>query len=72
MPETVDINVHHVTRVEGHGDIVVDVQNGEIKNARSFQSQAFIIVGSLIFTGILLAILAAGLLAMWLWTRRRA
>lgn len=36
-------------------------QNGEIKNARSFQSQLFIIVGSLIFTGILLAILAAGL-----------
>ncbi len=36
-------------------------QNGEIKNARSFKSQAFIIVGSLIFTGILLAILAAAL-----------
>jgi amino acid transporter len=33
-------------------------QNGEIKNARSFNSQAFIIVGSLIFTGILLALLA--------------
>jgi basic amino acid/polyamine antiporter, APA family len=36
-------------------------QNGEIKNARSFNSQAFIIVGSLIFTGILLAILAFAL-----------
>ncbi len=36
-------------------------QNGEIKNARSFQSQMFIIVGSLIFTGIFLAILAAAL-----------
>ncbi len=36
-------------------------QNGEIKNARSFNSQMFIIVGSLIFTGILLAILAAAL-----------
>lgn len=36
-------------------------QNGEIKNARSFNSQAFIIVGSLIFTGVLLAILAAAL-----------
>jgi APA family basic amino acid/polyamine antiporter len=36
-------------------------QNGEIKNARSFQSQAFIIVGSLIVTGLLLAVLAAGL-----------
>jgi amino acid transporter len=33
-------------------------QNGEIKNARSFNSQLFIIVGSLIFTGILLALLA--------------
>jgi APA family basic amino acid/polyamine antiporter len=36
-------------------------QNGEIKDARSFKSQTFIIVGSLIFTGILLAILAAAL-----------
>ncbi|NUQ83436.1 MAG: APC family permease [Anaerolineales bacterium] len=36
-------------------------QNGEIKNARSFNSQLFIIVGSLIFTGILLALLAAAL-----------
>ncbi len=33
-------------------------QNGEIKDARSFQSQAFIIVGSLIVTGLLLALLA--------------
>jgi len=30
----VNINVHHVTRVEGHGDIVVDVKNGEIKECR--------------------------------------
>jgi amino acid transporter len=36
-------------------------QNGEIKDARSFRSQSFIIVGSLIFTGILLALLAAAL-----------
>ncbi|MCQ3936269.1 MAG: hypothetical protein DPW18_04390 [Chloroflexi bacterium] len=36
-------------------------QNGEIKNARSFKDQMFIIVGSLIFTGILLALLAAAL-----------
>lgn len=36
-------------------------QNGEIKNARSFKDQLFIIVGSLIFTGILLTILAAAL-----------
>ncbi len=33
-------------------------QNGEIKDARSFQAQAFIIVGSLVFTGVALAILA--------------
>ncbi len=30
----VNINVHHVTRVEGHGDIVVDVKNGEIKKCQ--------------------------------------
>lgn len=36
-------------------------QNGEIKNARSFNSQMFIIVGSLIFTGVLLAVLAFAL-----------
>ena len=29
--ETVKVNVHHITRVEGHGNIVVDVHNGEIK-----------------------------------------
>ncbi len=26
----VNVNVHHLTRVEGHGNIVVDVKNGEI------------------------------------------
>jgi amino acid transporter len=36
-------------------------QNGEIKDARSFKSQSIIMVGSLIVTGILLALLAAGL-----------
>jgi amino acid transporter len=36
-------------------------QNGEIKEARSFKNQMFIIVGSLIVTGILLAILALAL-----------
>jgi APA family basic amino acid/polyamine antiporter len=36
-------------------------QNGEIKDARSFQSQAFIMIGSLIATGLLLALLAVGL-----------
>jgi coenzyme F420-reducing hydrogenase alpha subunit len=29
-----NINVHHVTRVEGHGNIVVDASNGEIKECR--------------------------------------
>jgi coenzyme F420-reducing hydrogenase alpha subunit len=29
-----NIEVHHVTRVEGHGDIVVDTENGEIKECR--------------------------------------
>jgi sulfhydrogenase subunit alpha len=28
---TFSIDVHHVTRVEGHGNIVVDVRNGELK-----------------------------------------
>ena len=26
----VNVNVHHLTRVEGHGNIVVDVKNGEL------------------------------------------
>ena len=28
---SVKIDVHHITRVEGHGNIVVDVKNGELK-----------------------------------------
>ncbi|MFN2120289.1 MAG: amino acid permease [Anaerolineales bacterium] len=36
-------------------------QNGEIKDARSFQSQAFVMVGSLVATGLLLALLAVGI-----------
>jgi amino acid transporter len=36
-------------------------QNGEIKDARSFQSQTFIMIGSLIATGLLLALLAVGI-----------
>jgi amino acid transporter len=35
-------------------------QNGEIKDARSFKNQIFILVGSLIVTGILLALLGYG------------
>ena len=36
-------------------------QNGEIKDARSVQAQTFIMVGSLVVTGLLLALLAVGL-----------
>lgn len=36
-------------------------QNGEIKDARSFKNQVFILVGSMIVTGILLALLAFAL-----------
>lgn len=31
---TLSVNVHYVTRVEGHGNIVVDVKNGEVKECR--------------------------------------
>jgi sulfhydrogenase subunit alpha len=34
MTTNVNVNVHHLTRVEGHGDIVVDVESGEIKKCR--------------------------------------
>ena len=34
MPNTVNINVHHITRVEGHGNIKVDVSNGELKECK--------------------------------------
>ncbi|HAJ56461.1 MAG TPA: Ni/Fe hydrogenase subunit alpha [Candidatus Omnitrophica bacterium] len=30
----VTINVHYLTRVEGHGDIAVDVKNGELKECK--------------------------------------
>ncbi|HSF79615.1 MAG TPA: APC family permease [Anaerolineales bacterium] len=36
-------------------------QNGEIKDARSFKNQSIIMVGSLVVTGLLLALLAVGL-----------
>jgi sulfhydrogenase subunit alpha len=31
VPVDFKIDVHHITRVEGHGNILVDVQNGELK-----------------------------------------
>ena len=30
MTENIQVNVHHVTRVEGHGNIVVDVRDGTL------------------------------------------
>ena len=33
MSRDLSINVHHITRVEGHGNIVVDVKNGVLKKA---------------------------------------
>lgn len=34
MPNDVKVNVHHITRVEGHGNIKVDVQNGELRECK--------------------------------------
>lgn len=34
MPETVNINVKHITRVEGHGNIKVDVANGALQECK--------------------------------------
>ncbi len=31
MAKNIKVDVHHITRVEGHGNIVVDVRNGELK-----------------------------------------
>ena len=31
MGKNVKVDVHHITRVEGHGNLKIDVQNGEIK-----------------------------------------
>ena len=31
---SLNVNVHHVTRVEGHGNIVVNAQNGNIEECR--------------------------------------
>ncbi len=31
MSQNINVNVHHVTRVEGHGNIVVNVTNGKIE-----------------------------------------
>jgi sulfhydrogenase subunit alpha len=34
MTNTMNIDIHHVTRVEGHGDIVVNVKNGTLEDCR--------------------------------------
>ena len=34
MGRDLNIKVHHLTRVEGHGNIVVDMKNGELKKAQ--------------------------------------
>ncbi len=34
MRKDLNIHVHHLTRVEGHGDIVVDMKNGVLKKAQ--------------------------------------
>lgn len=34
MANNIHVDVHHITRVEGHGNIKVDVQNGEIKECK--------------------------------------
>ena len=35
MPDkSVKINVNHITRVEGHGNITIDVSNGELKECK--------------------------------------
>jgi len=34
MAENININVHHITRVEGHGNIVVNVREGKIEELK--------------------------------------
>lgn len=34
MPANVNINVHHVTRVEGHGNIILNAKNGQIEELK--------------------------------------
>jgi len=34
MSKTININVHHITRVEGHGNIVVNISNGTIEKCQ--------------------------------------
>jgi sulfhydrogenase subunit alpha len=34
MRQNLNINVHHLTRVEGHGNIVIDMRDGQLKKAQ--------------------------------------
>lgn len=34
MAKDIKVDVHHITRVEGHGNIKVDIQNGELKECK--------------------------------------
>jgi coenzyme F420-reducing hydrogenase alpha subunit len=34
MPKTVNVNVHHVTRIEGHGNIVVHAADGKVEKVQ--------------------------------------
>ena len=34
MPKTVNVNVHHVTRIEGHGNIVVHAVDGKVEKVQ--------------------------------------
>ena len=33
-PATIEVDVHHITRVEGHGNIIVDVKSGRIEQCK--------------------------------------
>ncbi len=32
MKKNIDIHVHHVTRVEGHGDVLLNVKDGKVEH----------------------------------------
>ena len=34
MSKDMNINVHHLTRVEGHGNIIVNVKSGKIEECK--------------------------------------
>ena len=34
MHKNIKINIHHITRVEGHGNVVIDIKKGIIKELK--------------------------------------